>query len=104
MRRRNDRAGDREFSDVRANDGRSCCNEILPHWIHGAVSGVERPSLLKFLGFPQFARALVQMRYSIGENGCGHILMGGNSGGKEGRDMGIRKGRRRKGEKGGGYL
>ena len=25
------------------------CNEILLHWIHGAVSGVERPSLLKFL-------------------------------------------------------
>ena len=27
-------------------------------------------------GFPQFPCALVQMRYSIGENGCGHILMG----------------------------
>ena len=26
--------------------------------------------------FPQFPCALVQMRYSIGENGCGHILMG----------------------------
>ena len=37
-------------------------------------------------GFPQFPCALVQMRYSIGENGCGHILMGGNSGGKEGSD------------------
>ena len=34
-------------------------------------------------GFPQFPCALVQMRYSIGENGCGDILMGGNSGGKE---------------------
>ena len=33
----------------------------------------------------QFPCALVQMRYNIGENGCGHILMGGNSGGKEGR-------------------
>ena len=39
------------------------------------------------------------MRYSIGEHGCGHILMGGNSGGKEGNDKGIRKGRRRKREK-----
>ena len=27
-------------------------------------------------GFPQFPCALVQMRYSIGENGCGHILTG----------------------------
>ena len=27
-------------------------------------------------GFPQFPCALVQMRYSIGENGCGDILMG----------------------------
>ena len=34
-------------------------------------------------GLPQFPSALVQMRHSIGENGCGHILMGGNSGGKE---------------------
>ena len=46
VRRRNDRAGEREFSDVRANGGRSSCNEIQPHWIHGTVSGVERPSLL----------------------------------------------------------
>ena len=28
-------------------------------------------------GFPQFSCALVQMRYSIGENGCGHILKRG---------------------------
>ena len=55
-------------------------------------------------GFPQFPRALVQMRYSIGKNGCGHILMGGYTGGKEGSDKGMRKRRRRKGEKGGGYL
>ena len=34
-------------------------------------------------GFPQFPCALVQMRYSIGENGCGHILMGGNSDSQE---------------------
>ena len=39
---------EREFSDVRANGGRSSCNEIQSHWIHGAVSGVERPSLLNF--------------------------------------------------------
>ena len=25
--------------------GDAPANEILPHWIHGAVSGVERPSL-----------------------------------------------------------
>ena len=37
---------EREFSDVRANGGRSSCNEIQPYWIYGAVSGVERPSLL----------------------------------------------------------
>ena len=49
VRRRNDRAGERKFSDVRANGGRSSCNEIQPHWIHGAASGVERPSLLTFL-------------------------------------------------------
>ena len=66
-------------------------------------------------GFPQFPCALVQMRYSIGENGCGHILIGGNSGGKEGRWLwrwgrkwrkwqGIRKGRRRKGERVGDML
>ena len=52
VRRRNDRAGEREFNDVRANGGGSSCNEIQPHWIHGAVSGVERPSLLKFLAPP----------------------------------------------------
>ena len=40
---------EREFSDVRANGGRSSCNDIQPHWIHGAVSDVEGPSLLKFL-------------------------------------------------------
>ena len=45
------RKREREFSDVRANGGRISCNEIQPHWIHGAVSGVERPSLLKFLKF-----------------------------------------------------
>ena len=44
VRWRNDRAGEREFSDVRANGGRSSCNVIQPHWIHGAVSGVERPT------------------------------------------------------------
>ena len=48
VRRTNYRAGEREFSDVRANGGKSSCNEIQPHWIHGAVSGVERPILLKF--------------------------------------------------------
>ena len=59
MRRTNERTCDgetigreREFSDVRANDERSYCNEIQPHWMHGAVSGVERPSLLKFLVRP----------------------------------------------------
>ena len=48
-------------------------------------------------GFPQFPCALVLMRYSIGENGCGHILMGDNSGGKEGSDRGQG---REEGEKG----
>ena len=43
---------ERELSNVRANGGRSSCNEIQPHWIHGAVSGVERFSLLKFLIIP----------------------------------------------------
>ena len=43
------REREREFSDVRANGGRTSCNEIQPHWIHGAVSDVELPSLLKFL-------------------------------------------------------
>ena len=32
-------------------------------------------------GFPQFFCALVQMRYSIGENRCGHILGGGGGAG-----------------------
>ena len=27
--------------------------------------------------YPKFPCALVQIRYSLGENGCGHILMGG---------------------------
>ena len=31
-------------------------------------------------GFPQFPCALVQMRYSIGENGCGHIVSWGVGG------------------------
>ena len=47
--------------------------------------------------FRSFPVSLVQMRNSIGENGCGHILMGGNSGGKEGKEE--RWGKR---EKGGG--
>ena len=35
-------------------------------------------------GFPQLSCVLVHMRYSIGENGCGHILKGaGGSGGKK---------------------
>ena len=49
-------------------------------------------------GFPQFPCALVQMRYSIGENGCGHILMGGNSGGKEGSNR-VEEGKAEKREK-----
>ena len=28
------------------------------------------------------------MRYSIGQNGCGHILMEGKTGGKEGSERG----------------
>ena len=36
-------------------------------------------------GFPQFPCALVQMRYSIGENGYGQILMGDNSSDKKGK-------------------
>ena len=51
------------------------------------------------IGFPQFPCALMQMRFSIGENGCCHILKGGNSGGKEGKE---KKQERRKG-RGGGY-
>ena len=42
-------------------------------------------------GFPQFSCALVQKRYSTGENGCGHIRKGadlwredGETGQKEG--------------------
>ena len=52
-------------------------------------------------GFLQFPCPLVQMRYSIGENGCGHILMGGggNSGGKEGSDRGYGREGGGKGEK-----
>ena len=34
------------------------------------------------IGFPQFSCVLVQMRYSIGENGCGHILKGRTADGK----------------------
>ena len=54
-------------------------------------------------GFPQFFCALVQMRYSIGENRCGHILGGG--GGlwredSEGKGDGKKGG---KGKRGCGY-
>ena len=40
-------------------------------------------------GFPPFSCALVQMRYSIGENGCGHILKGGTFGGKTVKERGT---------------
>ena len=46
-------------------------------------------------GFPQFSCALVQMRYSIGKNGCGHILKRGTSGGKKVKET-------ENGKKGGG--
>ena len=62
--------------------------------------------------FPQFPRALVQMRYSIGEYGCGHILKEGNSGGtkvnekrdkreeRERKGKAEGRGKRREGKKG----
>ena len=40
---------EREFNDVKANGGRSSCNEIQPHWIHDVLSGIERLNLLKLL-------------------------------------------------------
>ena len=40
--------------------------------------------------------ALLEMRYIIAENGCGHILMGGTFGGKNVRESGNEE----KGEKG----
>ena len=40
-------------------------------------------------GFPQFPCALMQIRYSMEENSCDHILMGGNSGGKEGKWLAV---------------
>ena len=55
-------------------------------------------------GFPQFSCAFVQMRYSIGENGCGYILKGGISGGKTVKGRGRREERKkgRKEERGNG--
>ena len=49
-------------------------------------------------GFPQFFCALVQIRYSIVHNGCGHILKGGSLAGrkwKNGKKMKRAKGKRR---------
>ena len=43
-------------------------------------------------GFPQFSCALVQKRYSTGENGCGHIRKGADLW----REDGGRKGKREK--------
>ena len=40
-------------------------------------------------GFPQFSCALVQMRYSIGENNYDHILKGGGGGGGGGGGRGA---------------
>ena len=71
VRRRNDRAGEREFSDVRANGGRSSCNEIQPHWIYGAVSGVERPRLLKFLD-----RRFIRVTASVCRSGGARTMVG----------------------------
>ena len=53
-------------------------------------------------GFPQFPCALVQMRYSIRENGCGHIFSWGVTLAVKKKVTGDKKGRRRKGEKGEG--
>ena len=51
-------------------------------------------------GFLQFSCALVQMRYSIGENSCGHVIRGGGGFWQKDSDgKGIRE-QRRKGEKG----
>ena len=50
-------------------------------------------------GFPQFSCALVQMRYSIEENGGGEILKGETSGGKEMKKKGEA---RRKEQRGNG--
>ena len=43
------------------------------------------------IGFAQFSSALVQMRYSIRENGCGYILTGAASGGKKVKERGNGK-------------
>ena len=41
--------------------------------------------------FPQFSCALVEMRYSIGENSCGHVLKVVISDEKESKEKGKGK-------------
>ena len=55
------------------------------------------------IGFPQFSCALLQMRYSIGENGRGHILKGGGGGGEKSDRKGKRD-EKKKGERGWGSV
>ena len=42
-------------------------------------------------GLPQFSCALVQMRYRIGDNGCGKILKKVTSGEKTAIEKGLKK-------------
>ena len=61
--------------------------------------------MANFIGtdFPQLSCALVQMRYSIGENDCGHVLKGGTSGGKKMKERGNGK-KEGKEKRGWGYV
>ena len=54
-------------------------------------------------GFLQFSCTLVQVRYSITENGCGHILKAETSSGKKVRERGNWE-KCVKGKRGWGYL
>ena len=53
--------------------------------------------------FPQFPCALMQMRYSIGVNGCGHILMGVTLAVKK-EVRGVKEGKAEKGGQSWGYV
>ena len=56
-------------------------------WIQTLLKIVD---CISITGFPQFSCALVQMRYTIGENGCGHILKGETLAGKKEIEKGMR--------------
>ena len=55
-------------------------------------------------GFPQFSCALVQIRYSIEENGYGHILRGGGLWREDGERKEKRKNKEERRNGGGGYV